>query len=45
MEYYSATGVLSCFFATGVFCLGMGIILILSAKSIKEIEVCPILLF
>lgn len=38
----SATGVLSCFFATGVFCLGMGIILILSAKSIKEIEVCPI---
>uniref|UniRef100_A0A452SGH6 Cell cycle control protein n=1 Tax=Ursus americanus TaxID=9643 RepID=A0A452SGH6_URSAM len=35
----SATGVLSCFFATGVFCLGMGIILILSAKSIKEIEV------
>uniref|UniRef100_A0A452SGK9 Cell cycle control protein n=1 Tax=Ursus americanus TaxID=9643 RepID=A0A452SGK9_URSAM len=35
----SATGVLSCFFATGVFCLGMGIILILSAKSIKEIEI------
>ena len=39
----SATGVLSGFFAAGAFCLGMGIILILSAKSIKEIEVCPIL--
>lgn len=39
----TATGVLSGFFATGVFCLGVGIILILSAKSIKEIEVCPIL--
>nr|XP_055171875.1 cell cycle control protein 50C-like [Nyctereutes procyonoides] len=35
----SATGVLSGFFAAGAFCLGMGIILILSAKSIKEIEV------
>ncbi|KAF5923907.1 hypothetical protein HPG69_010336 [Diceros bicornis minor] len=35
----SATGVLSGFFATGVFCLGVGIILILSAKSIKEIEI------
>uniref|UniRef100_A0A8C0KAZ6 Cell cycle control protein n=1 Tax=Canis lupus dingo TaxID=286419 RepID=A0A8C0KAZ6_CANLU len=34
----SATGVLSGFFAAGAFCLGMGIILILSAKSIKEIE-------
>ncbi|XP_047729897.1 cell cycle control protein 50C-like isoform X3 [Prionailurus viverrinus] len=34
----SATGVLSGFFATGAFCLGVGIILILSAKSIKEIE-------
>uniref|UniRef100_A0A8C7BHR8 Cell cycle control protein n=1 Tax=Neovison vison TaxID=452646 RepID=A0A8C7BHR8_NEOVI len=34
----TATGVLSGFFATGVFCLGVGIILILSAKSIKEIE-------
>ncbi|XP_043449887.1 cell cycle control protein 50C-like isoform X1 [Prionailurus viverrinus] len=35
----SATGVLSGFFATGAFCLGVGIILILSAKSIKEIEI------
>ncbi|XP_029796542.1 cell cycle control protein 50C-like isoform X3 [Suricata suricatta] len=34
----SAAGVLSGFFATGAFCLGVGIILILSAKSIKEIE-------
>lgn len=41
----SATGVLSGFFATGAFCLGVGIILILSAKSIKEIEVCPVLQF
>lgn len=36
----SATKVLSGFFATGAFCLVMGIILILSAKNIKEIEVC-----
>lgn len=36
----SASKVLSGFFATGAFCLGMGIILLLSAKSIKEIEVC-----
>uniref|UniRef100_A0A8C4LXQ2 Cell cycle control protein n=1 Tax=Equus asinus TaxID=9793 RepID=A0A8C4LXQ2_EQUAS len=35
----SATGILSGFFATGVFCLGMGVILILSAKSSTEIEV------
>nr|XP_054361077.1 cell cycle control protein 50C-like [Mirounga angustirostris] len=35
----SATGVLSGFFATGVFCLGVGIILILNAKSTKEIEI------
>ncbi|XP_016055225.1 PREDICTED: cell cycle control protein 50C-like [Miniopterus natalensis] len=35
----SATKVLSGFFATGAFCLVMGIILILSAKSIKEIEI------
>uniref|UniRef100_A0A8C4LV92 Cell cycle control protein n=1 Tax=Equus asinus TaxID=9793 RepID=A0A8C4LV92_EQUAS len=34
----SATGILSGFFATGVFCLGMGVILILSAKSSTEIE-------
>lgn len=36
----SASKVLSGFFATGAFCLGMGIILLLSAKSIKEVEVC-----
>ncbi|KAM5275972.1 cell cycle control protein 50C-like [Hipposideros larvatus] len=35
----SATKVLSGFFITGAFCLGMGIILILSAKSTKEIEI------
>ncbi|XP_070100009.1 cell cycle control protein 50C-like isoform X6 [Equus przewalskii] len=35
----SATGILSGFFATGVFCLGMGVILILSAKSSMEIEI------
>uniref|UniRef100_A0A9L0IVG3 Cell cycle control protein n=1 Tax=Equus asinus TaxID=9793 RepID=A0A9L0IVG3_EQUAS len=35
----SATGILSGFFATGVFCLGMGVILILSAKSSTEIEI------
>ncbi|XP_045708028.1 cell cycle control protein 50C-like [Phyllostomus hastatus] len=35
----SATKVLSGFFATGAFCLGIGIVLILSAKSIKEIEI------
>lgn len=36
----SASVVLSIFFATGGFCLCMGIILLLSAKSTKEIEVC-----
>lgn len=41
----SAKEILSGFFATGVFCLGIGIILLLSAKSIKEIEVCPVLYF
>uniref|UniRef100_A0A8C3X2H1 Cell cycle control protein n=1 Tax=Catagonus wagneri TaxID=51154 RepID=A0A8C3X2H1_9CETA len=35
----SAKEILSGFFATGVFCLGIGIILLLSAKSIKEIEI------
>ncbi|CAK6441596.1 unnamed protein product [Pipistrellus nathusii] len=35
----SASKVLSGFFATGAFCLGMGIILLLSAKSIKEVEI------
>lgn len=39
----SATKVLTGFFITGAFCLGMGILLILSAKSTKEIEVCPFL--
>ncbi|XP_032979254.1 cell cycle control protein 50C-like isoform X2 [Rhinolophus ferrumequinum] len=34
----SATKVLTGFFITGAFCLGMGILLILSAKSTKEIE-------
>ncbi|XP_062970914.1 cell cycle control protein 50C-like [Cynocephalus volans] len=37
--HFSATAVLSIFFATGVFCLCMGIILILSANSIQEIEI------
>ncbi|CAI9169314.1 unnamed protein product [Rangifer tarandus platyrhynchus] len=35
----SANEILSGFFATGVFCLGMGVILLLSAKSIREIEI------
>ncbi|XP_015427689.1 PREDICTED: cell cycle control protein 50C-like [Myotis davidii] len=35
----SASKVLSGFFATGALCLGMGIILLLSAKSTKEIEI------
>ncbi|XP_076405172.1 cell cycle control protein 50C isoform X1 [Peromyscus maniculatus bairdii] len=35
----SASVVLSIFFATGGFCLCMGIILLLSAKSTKEIEI------
>ena len=38
----SANEILSGFFATGLFCVGMGVILLLSAKSIREIEVCPI---
>ncbi|KAM8770131.1 cell cycle control protein 50C-like [Rhynchonycteris naso] len=37
--HLSATKVLSGFFVTGTFCLGVGIILILSAKSTKEIEI------
>lgn len=41
----TASEILSGFFAIGLFCLGMGIILLLSAKSIKEVEVCPILHF
>ena len=41
----SANEILSGFFAIGLFCLGMGIILLLSAKSIREVEVCPILHF
>ena len=40
----SANEILSGFFAIGLFCLGMGILL-LSAKSIREVEVCPILHF
>ncbi|KAM4888724.1 cell cycle control protein 50C-like [Thomomys bottae] len=36
---FSATAVLSIFFTTGFFCLCMGIILILSAKSTKKIEI------
>ncbi|XP_022443512.1 cell cycle control protein 50C-like isoform X2 [Delphinapterus leucas] len=35
----SANKILSGFFATGVFCLGVGIILLLSAKTIKEVEI------
>ncbi|XP_021507196.1 cell cycle control protein 50C [Meriones unguiculatus] len=35
----SASAVLSIFFATGGFCLSMGIILLLSAKSTKKIEI------
>ncbi|KAJ8793304.1 hypothetical protein J1605_000299 [Eschrichtius robustus] len=34
----SANKILSGFFATGVFCLGVGVILLLSAKTIKEVE-------
>lgn len=41
----SASVVLSIFFTTGGFCLFMGIILLLSAKSTKEIEVCLVLYF
>ncbi|XP_073929072.1 cell cycle control protein 50C-like isoform X2 [Castor canadensis] len=37
--HFSAPVVLSIFFATAAFCLCMGIILILSAKSTKEIEI------
>ncbi|KFO26657.1 Cell cycle control protein 50C [Fukomys damarensis] len=36
---FSATVVLSIFFGTGVFCLCMGVILILSVKSTKKIEI------
>ncbi|KAK7826486.1 hypothetical protein U0070_017067 [Myodes glareolus] len=36
---FSASVVLSIFFATGGFCLCMGIILLLSAKSTKKIEI------
>ncbi|XP_010840248.1 PREDICTED: cell cycle control protein 50C [Bison bison bison] len=35
----TASEILSGFFAIGLFCLGMGIILLLSAKSIKEVEI------
>ncbi|KAL1789195.1 cell cycle control protein 50C isoform X1 [Sigmodon hispidus] len=35
----SASAVLSIFFATGGFCLCMGIVLLMSAKSTKEIEI------
>ncbi|CAH6792425.1 cell cycle control protein 50C [Phodopus roborovskii] len=35
----SASAVLSIFFATGGFCLCMGIVLLLSAKSTKELEI------
>ncbi|KAM9089725.1 LOW QUALITY PROTEIN: cell cycle control protein 50C-like [Megaptera novaeangliae] len=35
----SANKILSGFFATGVFCLGVGVILLLSAKTIKEVEI------
>lgn len=38
----SASVVLSIFFATGGFCLCMGIILLLSAKSTREVEVCHV---
>lgn len=41
----SASIVLSIFFATGGFCLSVGVILLLFAKSTKEIEVCPVLPF
>nr|XP_006208140.1 cell cycle control protein 50C-like [Vicugna pacos] len=35
----TATIILSGFFITGVFCLGVGVILLLSAKNIKEVEI------
>ncbi|XP_023365540.1 cell cycle control protein 50C-like [Otolemur garnettii] len=37
--HFSARTVLSIFFATGVFCLGMGIILIVSSRRAQEIEI------
>uniref|UniRef100_A0A8C5YEK1 Cell cycle control protein n=1 Tax=Microcebus murinus TaxID=30608 RepID=A0A8C5YEK1_MICMU len=37
--HFSAKEVLFIFFATGVFCLCMGIILLLSAKSTREMEI------
>ncbi|KAM6162763.1 cell cycle control protein 50C-like [Erethizon dorsatum] len=37
--HFSAKVVLSIFFGTGVFCLCVGVILILSAKSTKKIEI------
>nr|A0ZSE6.2 RecName: Full=Cell cycle control protein 50C; AltName: Full=Transmembrane protein 30C [Homo sapiens] len=37
--YFTARRVLFVFFATGIFCLCMGIILILSARSTQEIEI------
>ncbi|XP_040836516.1 cell cycle control protein 50C-like isoform X2 [Ochotona curzoniae] len=37
--YFSATMVFSIFFASGLFCLSMGILLILSAKNIQKIEI------
>ncbi|XP_008265266.1 cell cycle control protein 50C isoform X2 [Oryctolagus cuniculus] len=37
--HFSATMVFSIFFASGVFCLFMGIFLILSAKSIQKVEI------
>uniref|UniRef100_A0A8C6R7A6 Cell cycle control protein n=1 Tax=Nannospalax galili TaxID=1026970 RepID=A0A8C6R7A6_NANGA len=40
----SAPVVLSIFFATGIFCLCVGIILLLSAKTVKEIKVCTVFL-
>nr|XP_035130778.2 cell cycle control protein 50C isoform X3 [Callithrix jacchus] len=37
--YFTATRVLSAFFTMGIFCLCMGIILIVSARSTQEIEI------
>ncbi|XP_045422882.1 cell cycle control protein 50C-like [Lemur catta] len=37
--HFSAKKILFIFFATGIFCLCMGIILLLSAKSTQEIEI------
>uniref|UniRef100_A0A2K5LLW9 Cell cycle control protein 50C n=1 Tax=Cercocebus atys TaxID=9531 RepID=A0A2K5LLW9_CERAT len=37
--YFTARRVLFVFFTTGIFCLCMGIILILSARSTQEIEI------